>query len=184
MQHILPGMHLSWTFRSRALLLGAAMLAAWWTRGHVLVNFTASMPIGVYRRLVGPAKRGDMVVACMPEAVARFALARGYVWKGGCPGGASPIGKKVVAMADDTVLVSEAGVLINGRLIPESRPLNADKRGRVLDHFPNETYRLRANELWLLSTYHPLSFDSRYFGPIPKGAVLGRVEPILTTSAQ
>jgi type IV secretory pathway protease TraF len=36
-------------------------------------------------------------------------------------------------------------------------------------------------ELWLFSPYHPLSFDSRYFGPIASVGVISRLVPVWTS---
>jgi conjugative transfer signal peptidase TraF len=162
-----------------ALSICTFVAAACWAQGRVFVNVTGSMPIGLYRRLEGAPSRGDIVVACLPEAVARLALARKYVWRGQCPGEAAPIGKTVVAIAGDTVSMSVDGTSINGRLIPGSQPVARDSRGREMGHIAAGERVVETGQLWLMSTHNPLSFDSRYFGAIQASGVLARVQPLL-----
>lgn len=148
-----------------AVVLGFIELLAT-VRQRVWVNFTPSLPRGIYLRESGPPARGDIVVACPPIEAAHLAKPRRYLWPGGCPGGVAPIGKRVVAMAGDTVEVSPVGVRVNGRLIAASRPRFQDGHGRRLVAYPSGAYMVDSGEFWLLATRHPLSFDSRYFGPI------------------
>ncbi len=141
---------------------------------------TASLPRGMYRKVDGPPARGAIVSACLPERVARFALARGYVWRGRCPGGAVPLGKLVLGVAGDTVGLSERGIVLNGQLVPNSQPRTRDSQGRMLRHYSFGTQVLPPGQIWLFSPYHPLSFDSRYFGPVSVDAVLSRLIPVWT----
>jgi len=39
---------------------------------------------------------------------------------------------------------------------------------------------LKTQELFLLSSYSPFSFDSRYFGPVKRAAVIGQAIPLWT----
>jgi type IV secretory pathway protease TraF len=43
-----------------------------------------------------------------------------------------------------------------------------------------QDYRLAAGEVLLMSDYSPLSFDGRYFGPIPRAQIQGVVQPVWT----
>lgn len=162
----------------RVAVVGLVVIVSCTAHGMLYVNLTGSMPVGVYRKLAGVPQRGDLVVACLPIAVARLALARGYVWRGRCPGKAAPIGKKVVAKAGDTVRVSPSGIAVNGMPIENTTPIARDSRGRTIDRVASGIYVVGQNEIWLLSTYHPLSFDSRYFGPVAMTDVLSRVRPL------
>src|SRR5690606_15118701 len=42
-------------------------------------NASASAPIGLYRVMGGPARKGDLVLVRTPIAVARLAAKRGYI---------------------------------------------------------------------------------------------------------
>ncbi len=152
-------------------------------RSSFHLNFTQSLPIGLYRRIPGAPSRGDLVVACVPERAGEFARIRRYLWRGGCPGGVAPVGKLVLAVAGDTLALSASGFVLNGQQVPNSRVATRDSRKRPMPHHPFGTYVVKSGELWLYSPYHPLSFDSRYFGPIAEGALSARIEPLWTDGA-
>jgi len=144
------------------------------------LNLTGSIPIGLYRVSSEPVARGAIVLACLPAEVASFALSRGYVPHGRCPGGTAPIGKVVLALGGDVVQVTATGLWVNGQAVRGTTPLAVDGAGRSLRRFPNGAYRVRADEVWLYSPYSARSFDSRYFGPLPRSCILSRVLPLWT----
>lgn len=148
--------------------------------GPLRVNFTGSLPRGLYRTRAGPLSRGATVIACLPANAGKFARERGYIWRGNCPGNAAPVGKVVSAIAGDTVTTSSTGLIVNGRPVQNTGILAHDSKGRQLAHVPYARYVVAPGELWLLSSYNPRSYDSRYFGPVPLAAVLSRVDPVLT----
>lgn len=168
---------------SKRVLAGASGLlvtaVVTWFAG-VRVNLSASMPIGLYRVSRGPPVKGVMVLACLPGEVAVFARSRGYVPNGHCPGGTAPIGKVVLAAAGDSVEVTGEGLLVNGHLVRNTKPLAVDGAGQSLRRFPDGTYVVGQDEVWLYSSYSKRSFDSRYFGPLPLSCVLSRVLPLWT----
>jgi len=46
--------------------------------------------------------------------------------------GATPLLKQVIAEEGDTVAVSDAGISVNGRLVPNTRPRATDTAGRPM----------------------------------------------------
>jgi conjugative transfer signal peptidase TraF len=162
----------------RRMLAGATSLflatVVTWFAG-LRVNLSGSMPIGLYRVSGGPPVKGAIVLACLPADVARFARARGYVPNGRCPGRTAPIGKVVLAMAGDSVEVTAEGLLLNGRPVRNTKPLSVDAAGRSLRRFPDGTYVVGRDEVWLYSPYSKRSFDSRYFGPLAVSCIRSRV---------
>ena len=168
---------------SRRMLAGTSslLLAAvvTWFAG-LRVNLSGSMPIGLYRVSSEPAARGAIVLACLPMDVAVVARSRGYVPRGACPGATAPIGKVVLAMVGDSVEVTAEGLLVNGRPVRNTKPLAVDAAGRSLRRFPDGTYIVGQDELWLFSPYSKRSFDSRYFGPLPVSSIRNRVLPLWT----
>jgi conjugative transfer signal peptidase TraF len=145
------------------------------------VNTTPSMPLGVWRIEPHTAALhpGDVVTFCPPDtAVFRAATERGYVPRGGCASGVEPLLKPVVAVEGDVVTVTPDGVAVNGSPIPGSAPLVRDTAGRPLRPLPPGDYRLASGELWLLSTYTPRSWDSRYFGAVPAASIVGVARPV------
>jgi conjugative transfer signal peptidase TraF len=171
---------------TRALWTASAALAVWLvaslgaTRSGVWINVSPSLPLGVYRVVAGPPVRGAIVLVCLGAAIGRLARARGYLGPGPCPGGAGRLGKTVAAVAGDTVDVETSGVTINGRAILSSAPLARDAQGRTLARVAPGARVIPEGMLFLLSTQHPRSFDSRYYGVVPATAVVARVRAIAT----
>lgn len=155
-------------------LLGVSKFA------RLRLNLTGSLPVGLYVVTDGQPRRGAVALVCLPATWAEFARSRGYVAeRGSCPDGATPIGKPVFAVPGDTVSVTEAGLLLNGTVVRNTRPLTSDRRGRALPSLPAGEYVVRPDELWVVSTYSSLSFDSRYFGAVPLACVRARVRILL-----
>lgn len=161
-----------------ALLIGTAAIAAIALSRTLRINFTSSLPRGIYRTVVGPPSRGTIVIACLPSAVGEFARSRRYLWRGDCPGGVAPIGKVVSAVAGDTVMVTAGGLSVNGHRLPNTRPLAYDRQGRPLQRVSDGAYLVARGTLWLTSSHSPASFDSRYFGPVTESAVISRMKPL------
>jgi len=129
-------------------------------------NTTLSLPRGFYYAVIEDTLSvGDIIRVCAPDIIAPFALNRGYLHEGSCPGGTAPIGKTVVAMAGDTVRVDSTGVFAGTRRLKNSRPIQRDSRGRSVSAASGE-YVLQSDECFVLSMHTPKSFDSRYFGPV------------------
>ena len=147
----------------------------------IRLNLSGSIPPGFYRVVSGPVERGATVLACLPSDVASFARARGYVPSGSCDDGSAPVGKRIAAMAGDTIVVTAVGVFVNGKLLRASAPLQRDSEGRALLALRLASHVVSANEVWLMSSYSAHSFDSRYFGGIPASRVISRIAPILAS---
>lgn len=167
--------------------LGAAAIA--YQRSGVLLNHTGSMPLGLYRVSRAPRAvasdvpvltRGATVVWCLPLRLVGEARRRGYLGGGACPGGVESILKEVAAVPGDTVVVSAAGMAVNGRALPYSRPLAHDSRGRPITAVPFGRYPVVPGEAWVWSPYTALSFDSRYYGPLALSDLVGVARPLWT----
>lgn len=153
-------------------------------------NGTASLPVGIYRvrALAGSPERGDVVGFCLEGAVARLALARGYVHRQGlepyvyavrCAAGVGVVGKPVAGVPGDTVEVRREGVWINGVRLVGSGVRERDRAGRALPHPRWGRRVLGPGEFWLQSTWSARSFDSRYYGPVRRGQIRDRRRAIL-----
>ncbi|WGR90723.1 conjugative transfer signal peptidase TraF (plasmid) [Bradyrhizobium sp. ISRA443] len=156
----------------------AAVAVAGWCAG-LRINMTASYPRGLWRieTLDRAAAAGDLVFICPPDtAEFKRALARGYIRRGLCAGGLSPLIKTVAAVGGQRVDVADQ-VSIDGRPLPASDVRQTDAAGRPLAPFAGGV--IPAGELYLHSDFAG-SYDSRYFGPIPSSGVLGLARPILT----
>ena len=144
------------------------------------INLSASAPRGLYRGNVGTPLRGMWVAACVTTDAAAVGLARGYLGPGPCPGGAEPILKPVVAVSGDVVDLSPHGVAVNGTSLPESESASVDSNGRPLAHAAWGRHVVGADELWLVSTRVPNSWDSRYLGPFSMSQVRAIARPMWT----
>jgi len=127
----------------------------------------SAAPVGFYWRTAPRPGRGKLVEFCLPEDVAVFAEARGYIGHGSCPGDSESLGKIVTGMPGDVVTVDAAGAL------------KTDSAGRPMEHFPFGPYRVRAGEVWVHGTARN-SFDSRYFGPVPIANIRASLEALVT----
>jgi conjugative transfer signal peptidase TraF len=169
-------------------LAGTALIAAAGGVGIVLaglcglrINDSASMPVGLWVERPAPAQltRGLIVIWCAPNAGAfHEAHERGYMDDGSCPSGYAPLLKPVAAIPGDTVRVDREGLRVNGVLLAHTQALQKDPRGRALPHLAPGEYRVEPGEIWLVSTCHPGSFDSRYLGALDASRVRGTVVPL------
>jgi conjugative transfer signal peptidase TraF len=91
-----------------------------------------------------------------------------------------PLFKPVVALPGDTVEVSSLGISVNGRLLKNSRLQLLDRKERRMRQIPKSIYKLPPNFVWLISTHHPQSFDSRYFGAVSTDNITGFLLPVWT----
>lgn len=157
------------------LLVGASAL------GGLRLNLSGSLPVGLYLIASEPPVRGSIVLACLRLEVAQLAMARGYVPRGdSCPGGTMPIGKPILAVPGDTIVVTRAGLLLNGVAVPNSEPLTVDRVGQPLPRLPMGPRVVAQGEFWLVSDFSPYSFDSRYFGPVSAEEVRIHVRALWT----
>lgn len=144
------------------------------------VNTTRSIPIGLYRMTDAPVAKGEYVIFCPPQSLLfDEARARGYIGAGFCPGGYGLMMKRVAAARGDVVASTKEGLSVNGKLLPASVPLKADKAGRAMPHQALSDYTLGESELLLMSDLSGTSFDSRYFGPVDAVQVKGVVKPVI-----
>lgn len=122
------------------------------------------------------------MAACLPpdSGAAQLAIERDYLPAGQCPGGFAPLLKQLVAIPGDVITLTDDQVSINDVLLRGSRALSEDSAGRPLVPYPRGTYRVPPNEYWLFAVNLPQSFDSRYFGPVPKSSVLTSLLPVVT----
>jgi conjugative transfer signal peptidase TraF len=142
-------------------------------------NTDSAAPAGIYRVVSGKFQRGDLVAACLPIAIARQGLARGYLRTGACAGNAEPVGKIVGALPGDIVEIEPTWIGINGVRLKHSAVSGRDSVGRALPHVAWGSYRVQAGEVWLFGFNDRRSWDSRYFGPIPLANIRGQIKPVL-----
>jgi conjugative transfer signal peptidase TraF len=166
---------LAYTTWSVAALLWLATACA--DRAGFRINHTPSLPVGLWRitPLQSPLARGEIVRFCPPDtAIMREARARGFLGRGRCAGDFEPMLKPVIAVAGDIIRLRPEGIEVNGLQIADSRRLQVDGAGRLIPGIPVGRYIVGADEFWALSIWNASSFDSRYFGAVPRANVVGK----------
>ncbi len=131
----------------------AVTMAALFVLIHFTLNLSPSEPIGLYRPTRGAFKRGALVLLRDPL-------------------------KRLVATPGDVIRTSPEGTYVNGQLIPNS----GIPTGTPYRPYPFTTFRLAPDQYWTLGD-HPLSYDSRYYGPVPGSLIASTAEPVWTKGA-
>ena len=187
-ERVVPRLHFEcfWHARRPVLkMLGPVIAMAFLVAlGRVLslrISLTDSAaPAGIYRIVHGVSvERGELVGACLPPSIAQEGLARGYLSKGDCPGGAEPVAKMVGALPGDVLEVQSGSVSVDGRAFAGSSVAPRDSIGRPLPHVPWGNHKVAPGEVWLFGFNNARSWDARYFGPVPLSGVRGVLQPIL-----
>jgi len=155
-------------------LLGLAILSGF------RVNHTHSFPVGVYWTVPKNPEKSDLVMF-EPPATATFnlALLRGYIG----PGGFQPYEhmiKRLVAVGGDVVSIDAGGVTVNGQSLVNNAQQPVDLAGRPMPVYRLQAYRLKPDEILVMSDYSRVSFDGRYFGPIPRSCLQSVLRPVWT----
>jgi len=163
-------------------VIAVALLVALGSAFGLRISLTDSAAqAGIYRIVRGVSvERGELVGACLPPYVAQEGLARGYLSKGDCPGGAEPVAKVIGALPGDVLEVLPSSVSVNGKTFPDSTVAACDSIGRPLPHVPWGSRRVAPGQVWLFGFKNRRSWDARYFGPVPLSGVRGILKPILT----
>ena len=139
----------------------------------IVYNASGSAPLGFYRVENRLPERGEIAVIEPPPLIELMLVVRGLLPP------SVPLIKQIAAVGGDEVCRSKesGGVLsINGKVIAETFEKGRD--GRPLPTWEG-CMKLIDGEFFLLQP-HPLSFDSRYFGPIMRCDVIGVARPIWT----
>lgn len=153
-----------------AVALVAAAWLPWPT--CLFYNPSDSAPRGWYaQRPVRELWPGQRVFARLPAAAARLADRRGYLPKH------LPLLKRIGAVGGQHVCVQRGLVRIGGRAVALTR--HHDGAGRPLAAWSGCRV-LAPDEVFLFAADRPASFDSRYFGPVGRAAVLGEAVPLRT----
>jgi conjugative transfer signal peptidase TraF len=145
------------------------------------INSSKSIPLGVYWTSGQLPEKGAYVLLCPPQsAVFVEAKRRGYLTAGFCPGDFGYMMKKILAVQDDVVTITDTGVSVNGKVLPFSAPLPVDRAGRPLPRYQSTNFVLGNAEVLLMSDVSGTSFDGRYFGPVNRSQIKTVIVPVCT----
>jgi conjugative transfer signal peptidase TraF len=169
-------------FRRIAWLVtfGGISLAAFSLTGAVLgvrINTSYSLPMGLYIATNDPI--ATLVEFCPAGLFAKQSSERAYRTPGiACSDGGVPLLKPIVAREGDVVEMTPAGIKVNGSLLPNTAPLPRDSHSRSLEPWPFGIYCVAPSTIWVVSSYHRGSYDSRYMGPISISQIRRRLKPL------
>lgn len=139
----------------------------------LIFNATGSAPFGFYYLEQRYPTRGELAVFRPPPAIEFLIVAHEIL---PVP---VPLLKTVVGVGGDEICRSKGladAILIDGKAVAEVQ--ETDHAGRALPSWEG-CLRLVEGEFFLLQP-HPLSFDSRYFGPVLRCDILGVARPLWT----
>ncbi|KRW97469.1 S26 family signal peptidase [Paracoccus sp. MKU1] len=142
---------------------------------RLIWNASASLPIGFYR--VEPPTSfalGDLVAVTLPEPLAQFVAARGYV------GADVPLLKRVAGLPGTRVCRTGVTITVAGQVLGAAR--ERDRIGRPLPIWQGCRI-VGADEVFLMNREAGDSLDGRYFGPLPLTSVTARIVPLWTDAA-
>ena len=165
-------MKANWSKLEIPLTILAGMLVVYVTVDalNLRFNFTPSEPVGIYK--MEPAStdvhRGDLVEFCYKGQSNEF------MFPGGCQNGKAPFLKTVAAVSGDLVVVGDAGVMVNGVMLPNSRPaLHSFSDPSLKLPVLRGRFQLNKGQFWAYgSGDSEHSFDSRYYGAIDEKDIM------------
>jgi len=150
------------------LILASSVEITFPPKPVLLYNPSESAPVGWYRLRPNDALKNDvMVAAYAPETARRLAHERDYLPYD------YPLIKTVWAMPGAYICIQNMRVRVPNR--PDIYQLAQDGLGRDMPSLSG-CFTLRHGEYFLISKDVQAGFDSRYFGPVSKEKILGRVQ--------
>lgn len=136
--------------------------------GGFCVNISSrSLPYGLYQ--ISDALEpdyGDYALTCLEGEAAQMAFERMYIHRGRCPSGLMPVMKRIAAKPGDQIDIKNGHVRINGEALSQYPVRAVDSRGDDLRVLYQTPMIINPGYYYLLSDYHPRSWDSRYWGQV------------------
>lgn len=135
-------------------------------------NASNSVPVGLYRlQPVTTLAVTELVAIQPPDLLAAFLDLNGYLPIG------VPMLKRVMALPGQTICRYGLTIVVDG--IDVGQAQERDRRGRPLPVWQGCRVMADGN-VFVMNWQSADSFDSRYFGPLPASAVIGRAVPVWT----
>jgi conjugative transfer signal peptidase TraF len=160
----------AWLMATYLGALSIGVVALFHPLPRLIWNASASVPVGLYE--VHPAGRlhlAELVAVMPPEPLASFLADRDYLPEH------VPLLKHIAALPDQRVCRIGNTISIGGHVVGTA--LDRDSRRRVLPRWSG-CRTIEADQVFLFNRGVPDSLDSRYFGPLPRTAIMGRAGPL------
>ncbi|KRQ98881.1 conjugal transfer protein TraF [Bradyrhizobium valentinum] len=135
-------------------------------------NASNSVPIGLYR--IAPAGKftaTELVAVQPPDPLAAFLDLNDYLPSG------LPMLKRIVALPGQVVCRTGLTITVDNLEMGQAR--ERDGRNRPLPAWQG-CLIIAEDEIFIMNWQSTDSLDSRYFGPLPASAVIGRALPVWT----
>lgn len=138
-----------------------------------LWNASPSAPMGLYRLQsidhLGPR---DLVALTAPDPIAAFIADRSYLPPD------IPLLKHVAGLPGQIVCRFDRSITVDGISLGEAQ--QTDSHGHQMPVWQG-CRRITSDQVFLMNPHVETSLDGRYFGPIPRNALLAEAIPIWTT---
>jgi len=150
------------------LILASSVEIVFPPKPVLLYNPSESAPVGWYRlHSKGSLENDALVAAYAPETARRLAHARNYLPYD------YPLIKTIWAVPGTYICIHNTRVRAPNR--PDIYQLAHDGLGRDMPKLSG-CFTLKSDEYFLISKDVQTGFDSRYFGPVSRENILGRVQ--------
>ncbi|WP_339758573.1 S26 family signal peptidase [uncultured Sulfitobacter sp.] len=137
-----------------------------------LWNASPSAPIGLYRlQSIDNLEPRDLVTVAAPDPIAAFIVDRGYLPPD------VPLLKHVAGLPGQIVCRFDRSITVDGISLGEAQ--QTDSHGHQMPVWRG-CHRITSDEVLLMNPDAENSLDGRYFGPIPRSALLAEAIPIWT----
>jgi conjugative transfer signal peptidase TraF len=123
----------------------------------IIINTTPSMPIGFYLKKDKLISRDDIILFRLPDH-------------------RKPLLKLAMAIPGDDIELQDNYIRINQKKF-KLITFHQDRQGHDVLSYPRGIYE-KTSGYWMFS-FHPYSWDSRYFGPIHSSQVIAVLKPLL-----
>jgi len=139
----------------------------------LLWNASPSAPIGLYRlQSIDHLGPGDLVAVAVPDPIVAFIAERGYLPPN------IPLLKHVAGLPGQIICRIGRSITVDGVTMGEAQV--TDSLGRPLPIWQG-CHQITSDEVFLMNPDAENSLDGRYFGPIPRNALLAEAIPIWIT---
>ncbi len=151
-------------------VLGLLFMSTFYGKKYFILNQTASLPRGFYRIIERQDyNRGDLVAFHIPDTIRTFIESKFQLPRD------AYLMKHVVGIPGDSYSITNGEFVVQGELIgdvlstdPEGKPMPLYEYNGILDR-----------GLLVAKKGLNTSIDSRYFGPIAQGDIIGIAKPLL-----
>lgn len=137
-----------------------------------LWNASPSAPVGLYRlQLIDHLGPRDLVAVTAPDPIAAFIADRGYLPPD------IPLLKHVAGLPGQIVCRFDRSITVDGVSVGQAQ--QTDSHGHQMPVWQG-CHRITSDQVFLMNPRVETSLDGRYFGPIPRNALLAEAIPIWT----